>query len=169
MPVLLLTDIFVFLLVGLLLAFGLYAARREHLRAPWRRVVQSRVGIVSLVVLGSYAAIGLLDTVHFHPRLEAQGVDGGGKSSEILSLLDLWLAPLRERQEKTYSAPFATHLHAMETLVQPDGTSRRDYPRLVHGGAHLAAPDGRAGPRHHADKPVRPDEGSGPLGPGVQR
>jgi peptide/nickel transport system permease protein len=146
MPVLLLTDIFVFLLVGLLLAFGLYAARREHLRAPWRRVVQSQVGVVSLVVLGSYAAIGLLDTVHFHPRLEAPAGGGvGGKSSEVLSLLDLWLAPLRERQEKTYSAPFATHLHAMETLAQSDGTSRRDYPRLVHGGAHLAAPAGERG------------------------
>ncbi|MCC7277224.1 MAG: ABC transporter permease [Chromatiaceae bacterium] len=142
MPVLLLTDLFVLLLLGLMLAYGLYAARHEHLRAPWRRVVASRVGMMSLVVLGSYAAIGLLDTVHFHPRLEAKaGVGAGGASSEVLSLLDLWLAPLRERQEKTYSAPFASHLHAMETLAQPDGTSRRDYPRLVHGGAHLAAPE----------------------------
>ncbi len=146
MPVLLLTDTFVFLLLGLMLAYGLYAARHEHLRAPWGRVVQSRVGVVSLVVLGCYAAIGLLDTVHFHPRLEATaGVDVRGASSEVMSLLDLWLAPLRERQEKTYSAPFATHLHAMEALAQPDGTSRRGYPRLVYGGSHLATPEGDRG------------------------
>ncbi len=146
MPVLFLTDIFVFLLVGLLLAYGLYAARREHLRAPWRRVGRSRVGVVSLVVLSFYGAIGLLDTVHFHPRLETQAGGGeGGISSEVLSLLDLWLAPLRERQEKTYSAPFATHLHARETIRLPDGSTRRDYPRLAHGGAHLADPESERG------------------------
>ena len=156
MPVLLLTDAFVFLLLGLLLAYGLHAARHEHLRAPWRRVVASRVGMISLVVLGAYAAIGLLDTIHFHPRLEpdprleagsaTSPVAGAGQpeqahySPEVLSLLDLWLAPLREHQEKTYSAPFATHLQAMETQTLADGTSQRVYPRLRHGGAHLANP-----------------------------
>ena len=157
MPVLLLTDAFVFLLLGLLLAYGLHAARHEHLRAPWRRVVASRVGLVSLVVLGCYAAIGLLDTIHFHPRLEPEPrldsgsaiapVAGAGQpepahySPEVLSLLDLWLALLRERQEMTYSAPFATHLQAMETQTLADGTSQRVYPRLRHGGVHLANPD----------------------------
>jgi len=146
MPVLLLTDIFVWLLLGLMLAYGLYAVRHEHLRVPWRRVVQTRVGVVSLVVLGSYAVIGLLDTVHFHPRLAAKvGVGGGPASSEVLSLLDVWLTPLRERQEKTYSAPFATHLYAMEALVQPDGSSRRGYPRLVYGGSHLGEVRGEKG------------------------
>jgi len=157
MPVLLLTDAFVFLLLGLLLAYGLHAARHEHLRAPWRRVVESRVGMISLMVLGAYAAIGLLDTIHFHPRLAPDPrlepgsatslVAGAGQpeqahySPEVLSLLDLWLAPLRERQEKTYSAPFATHLQAMETQSLADGTSQRVYPRLRHGGAHLANPE----------------------------
>ena len=31
-------------------------------------------------------------------------------SNEVMSVLDWLLTPLRERQEKTYSAPFATHL-----------------------------------------------------------
>lgn len=162
MPVLLLTDAFVFLLLGLLLAYGLYAARHEHLRAPWRRVVESRVGLVSLVVLGGYVFLGLLDTIHFHPRLEPGPAaatsastsahpdrpDRAGEvtySPEVLSLLDLWLAPLRERQEKTYSAPFATHLQAMETRRLADGSSQRDYPRLRHGGAHLVDPEAERG------------------------
>jgi peptide/nickel transport system permease protein len=152
MPVLLLTDIFVFLLLGLLLAYGLYAARHEHLRAPWRRVVAEPggdgvpggAGQLRGHRLAGHGRPGSTFIRAWRPR---RGVAPRGVqvSSEVLSLLDLWLAPLRERQEKTYSAPFATHLHAMETLVQPDGTSRRDYPRLVHGGAHLAAPEGDRG------------------------
>ena len=42
--------------------------------------------------------------------------------------------------EKTYSAPFATHLFAKETIEQADGTQVRDYPRLQYGGAHLTEP-----------------------------
>jgi len=138
MPVLLLTDVFILLLLVLLLAYGLYAAGREHLRAPWRRVITSRIGVVSLVVLGGYGVIGLLDSLHFHPRQELQaGAMEPSSSAELLSVLDLWLTPLRERQEKTYSAPFATHLLAMETIQLTDGSTRRDYPRLFHGGAHL--------------------------------
>jgi peptide/nickel transport system permease protein len=58
----------------------------------------------------------------------------------VLSLLDLWLTPLRERQEKTYSAPFATHLYAKETVELPDGRVVREYPRLRYGGRHLDDP-----------------------------
>ena len=67
-------------------------------------------------VLGVYVVIGLMDTVHFHPP-EAEQDESGETvySPEVLSLLDLWLTPLRERQEKTYSAPLATHLFAKES------------------------------------------------------
>jgi peptide/nickel transport system permease protein len=146
LPVFLITDVLIFLLVLLAVGFGLYAARHEHLRAPWRRVARSRVGVAALVVLGFYVIIGLLDTVHFHPRLEPQ--DAGAEtaySPEVLSLLDLWLTPLRERQEKTYSAPFATHLYAKESIQLPDGRTVRDYPRLEHGGAHLDDPAAERG------------------------
>jgi peptide/nickel transport system permease protein len=145
MPVVLSTDALIFLLLVLAVGFGVYAARREHLREPWGRVGRSRVGVAALVVLGFYVLIGLLDTVHFHPR--DGGEPGTGEtiySPEVLSLLDLWLTPLRERQEKTYSAPFATHLYAKETVELPDGRVIRDYPRLQWGGSHLEDP--------HADR-----------------
>jgi peptide/nickel transport system permease protein len=143
LPVILITDALIFLLLVLAVGFGVYASRHEHLREPWRRVARSRAGVAALVILGFYVVVGLLDTVHFHPRAEpGPGVEDGAYSAEVLSLLDLWLSPLREHQEKTYSAPFATHLFAKESIEQPDGSLIRGYPRLQWGGIHLADPHG---------------------------
>ena len=140
-PVLLWTDALVFLLLAVALVFMAYARRHEHLRAPWRQVFASRVGMVSMVIIACYVVIGLLDSVHFREPLEQRnGSDEVYYSVEALSLLDLALRPLKEHSEKTYSAPFATHLYAKETLELPDGSRVRDYPRLRYGGAHLAQP-----------------------------
>jgi peptide/nickel transport system permease protein len=147
MPVVIPTDALIYLLLVLVAAFVLYTSRHEHLREPWRRVLRSPTGLSALVVLGFYLAIGLLDSLHYHPR-----EDGGTASAEdvyspeILSLLDLWLTPLRKHQEKTFSAPFATHLYAKESVELPDGRVIRGYPRLRWGGKHLEDPEtGRAG------------------------
>lgn len=142
MLIVLWTDALVFLLLALGVLFGLYAARYEHLRVPWRRVARSRVGVAMLVVLSAYGAVGLLDTVHVRLKLDtpAESTAAPQYAPEILSLLDLTLSGLRERQEKTYSAPFATHLFVKEANEQPDGSVIREFPRLEHGGAHLADP-----------------------------
>jgi peptide/nickel transport system permease protein len=146
LPVVLLTDALIYLLLLLAAGFGVYASRHEHLREPWGRVGRSRVGAAALVVLGFYVVIGLLDTVHFHPRENGRSETGEAVfSPQVLSLLDLWLTPLRERQEKTYSAPFATHLYAKETVELADGRVVRDYPRLQWGGSHLEDPHGERG------------------------
>ena len=143
-PVLLWTDALVFLLVLVIAAFAFYARRHEHLRAPWRRVCAGRMGMVSLVIILCYVVVGLLDSVHFREPLKRQGNHGEVfHSVEVLSLLDLALRPLKEHSEKTYSAPFATHLYAKETLELADGRRVRDYPRLRYGGAHLADPSER--------------------------
>ncbi|MEW6683198.1 MAG: ABC transporter permease [Nitrospirota bacterium] len=143
-PVLLWTDALLFVLVGLTVAAALYTRQREHLRAPWRVVRRSRLGMAALVVLAAYVAIGLLDSIHFRRALPqtdnpatATRVD---YSTEVLSALDALVLPLKDRVEKTYSAPFATHLYAKETVERPDGTTTRDFPRLRYGGAHLADP-----------------------------
>jgi peptide/nickel transport system permease protein len=54
----------------------------------------------------------------------------------VLSVLDVALWKLRERRERTYSAPLATRLYAREQVVV-DGRTVREFPRLAHGGAHL--------------------------------
>jgi peptide/nickel transport system permease protein len=135
------TDILIFLLVAAVAAFAFHARRREHLRAPWRRVGRSAVAMVSLVVLGIYVLIGLLDSLHYRPSLPPASEGAPTEySTEVLSVFDAMLAHLRHMDEKTYSAPFATHLFVKETVELPDGGTQRAYPRLVHGGSHLADP-----------------------------
>ncbi len=139
--VLLWTDILIFLLLFMALAFGVYAARKEHLRRPWRSVVESKVGIATMVVLLFYISIGLLDSIHFHPSVSVtEQSNGVTHTPDVISLFDQIVTPLRVRQEKTYSSPLATHLYAKETIELPDGSQMRDFPRLQYGGAHLKDP-----------------------------
>lgn len=128
MPTLLWTDALIYLLIALLATFFRYARHQEPFLRPWRKVRTSTTAMVSLVVLVVYAAIGLLDTLHFRPL-------GGG--TEPISLLDLLLTHLRTRQETTYSAPFATHAYSRAFVLDAAGESIWTYPRLIHGGSHL--------------------------------
>jgi peptide/nickel transport system permease protein len=143
-PVILWTDALVFLLVAVVLVFVLYARSKEHLRAPWRDVIRSRMAVASLVVLSAYTVTGLLDSLHFRKALPRTGAEQEIQySGEVLSLLDALLGPMRTQVEKTYSAPFATRLYTKEALTTAAGDQVRVYPRLEYGGAHLADPGDR--------------------------
>ena len=135
------TDVLIYLLVVVIVAFIVYARGKEPLRAPWRQVGKSRLAMASLVVLSVYVTIGLLDSIHFQKALD-NGATGGEVqyAPEVTSILDVALKTLRDHTEKTYSAPFATHLYSKETMESPDGRTIRDYPRLQYGGAHLKDP-----------------------------
>jgi len=140
-PVMLWTDALVFLLVVVVLVFALYARNKEHLRAPWRQVVRSRMAVASLVVLSAYTVTGLLDSIHFRTALpETAGQREIQYSGEVLSVLDTLLGPVRTQVEKSYSAPFATHLYTRESVTTGQGETVRIFPRLQFGGAHLADP-----------------------------
>ena len=141
MPVLLATDLLVWLLVFATVGYGLYCRRRPHLSGPWGRVFRRPAAVASAVILFAYLGVGLLDSLHFRPALPAQGQAERAYSTEVLSLLDLALAPLRGRAEKTYSAPLATRSFAKEQVELPDGRQARDFPRLRFGGAHLSSED----------------------------
>ena len=137
MPVVLITDVLVWLLVAAAAGYGLYCRGHPHLAAPWARVFRSKAAIASLVVLAAYVSTGLLDSVHFRPALPAKEGEPKAYSTEVLSVLDLGLAGVRGRGEKTYSAPLDTRSYARETVELPDGKQTRDFPRLRYGGAHL--------------------------------
>ena len=137
MPVLLVTDVLVWLLAAMAGGYAFHCRRHPHLAVPWARVFRSAAGIASMVILGAYVALGLLDSLHFRPALERKAEEQKAYSSEVLSVLDLALSHLRGRSEKTYSAPLATRSYAKEQIELPDGRQLRDFPRLLFGGAHL--------------------------------
>lgn len=136
-PVFLWSDILLWALVAGCVALGYYCRGQDYLRRAWRRVAESAVAMASVTVLAAFVVVGMLDSLHYQPRLPAQeGRDGIQYAPEVLSALDAVLAPMRLNKEKTYSAPLATHAFAKETMER-DGAQLRDYPRLHFGGAHL--------------------------------
>ena len=126
------TDGLIFALLLSIFAIGFVLRGKEHLKRPLQTIANNSVGMVSLVVLVFFVLIGLLDSVHFKSSQQR---------SEIISLLDVWATPLREHGEKTYSAPFATHLYSKEMMTLADGSTLWDTPRLQFGGSHLANPE----------------------------
>jgi len=139
MPVVFITDALIFFLMFIVGLFIWHASRHEHLRVPWRQVGQNRIAMSASVILLIYIAIGLLDSIHFHPRLKSSSKNQ--YSTEILSVYDLLSTKLRTRVERTYSAPFAAHAYAKEVIDMPDGGKIRTHPRLKFGGSHLENPD----------------------------
>jgi len=137
LPVILWSDALVYLLI-VAGAVGVWQIRqREHLLLPWRRVAQSRVALVSLLVLLLFLVIGLLDTLHYRVALPQQSDGARVYAPEVLSVFDQLVTPLRTHREKTYSAPFALTLFAKESVTDAQGNVVREYPRLQYGGAHL--------------------------------
>ena len=155
LPVILWTDALIYLLLAAVAGFVWYVRRKEHLRAPWWRVAQTPAAMSALVVLALFILIGLLDSVHFRlalPQAQAAATRSSPAAAreaayavEVKSALDVLLASIANKPERTYSAPLATHAYARETVEMPAEQGRparqlRDYPRLRYGGAHLADP-----------------------------
>lgn len=139
------TDIALFLMVLAVLAYVWRVRRSPALRATWRRVAADAPAMCSAVVLSCFVVVGLLDSVHFQLRLppapSAAADAPPAYAPAVTSLLDSLMAPsVLARPEKTYSAPLASHQFTKESMVADDGTVSRDFPRLRHGGAHLADP-----------------------------
>ena len=135
LPYLLWSDLIVWSMVTVAVILAIHVRRSPPQRAAWGRVGRSAAGMAAATVLAAFVVIGLLDSMHFR---EAAGTRDGKVvyGGELRSVLDALLSPLRDRRERTYSAPLATRAYAKET-VQIDGVEQRIYPRLTYGGAHL--------------------------------
>ncbi len=59
LPVLLWTDVLLWLLVAAIAGYGWRCSRRPHLAAPWARVFRTRSAAVTSVVLACYVVVAL--------------------------------------------------------------------------------------------------------------
>jgi peptide/nickel transport system permease protein len=156
------TDRLLFVLIAGVVFLTAYIRRKEHLRQPWLQVFRQRRAMVALIVLCSFVVVGLLDSVHYRKPLSATETQEIHYSVKVFSLLDYLLTNIRKQEEKSYSAPFAAHLFAKQTVTLPDGQQLRTYPRLKFGGAHLTEPAAQ----RSSDIMVKTVEGLG-LGVGI--
>jgi peptide/nickel transport system permease protein len=138
-PVLLWTDLALWLMAAAVLAYAWRVRAQAHLRANWQRVLRDPVAASAGVLLALFLAVTLVDSLHLRRALPSeQGATV--YDTRTVSVLDLLLARQIEMREVSYSMPLGTHGFNKENLLAPDGSVRRDYPRLQFGGAHLSDP-----------------------------
>jgi peptide/nickel transport system permease protein len=138
------TDALLWLLVLALLVYAVAVWRSPAWRASWRRVWQDPAALGAAVVLAFFAAVTLLDSVHFRRALPP--VEGARLAAREVfyatrteSLLDLLLSTPIAMRETSYSRPLAWQSFGKETVVR-DGHPVREHVPLQHAGRHLADP-----------------------------
>jgi len=149
--VFLLIDVFLFALVLCVAAYVVYVFKTPPLKDSWSRAFKRPISVASSMVLMLFLIVALLDSIHLRPLSVLQDsatsapsvqykqrVKAAQKTSsaEPKSILVLWLQPLSDARERSYSAPLAIVGFKKETFER-GGLTVRDYPRLQFGGAHL--------------------------------
>ncbi len=146
MPVILATDLMVYMLLIAIIWFAMRSRSYGAIRSAWLELKKKRLAMVCLAVLAIFYAIGLMDSIRWRDGLapeKEKGADAqiSSYSPQALSLLDRTFADLKDRTEKTYSAPLADALFSKESIEAPDGTLARDYPQLKYPGSHILGTD----------------------------
>lgn len=103
-----------------------YMRSQPHLREPWQHVLHRRLSMVAFVILITFTAVGLLDSIHL--QVTKTDINTMQTGVEVKTALDLIASPLGEQDEKTYSAPFAISLYNKASTAE----------NLKYAGAHLA-------------------------------
>ena len=142
-PLLLWSDVLIYLLVISLCIFFYKLRQDPQTRERWGQVFSSRLGMVTFTVIITYIGVALLDSLHFRRALDAtEGVENSETyyDNKVTSVLDVMLGGMGERFERTYSAPFALKSFEKKNMKDAQGRAVRDYPSLEHAGQHLADP-----------------------------
>jgi len=138
------SDALIFLLVISLIVFFFQLRKDPQIRARWRQVFSSRLGMMTFTVIIAYVSVALLDSLHFRVALEnPEGLETQEVfyDNNVTSVLDVLSGGMGERFERTYSAPFALKSFEKQTLKDEMGRTIRDFPQLEHAGVHLESPD----------------------------
>lgn len=143
-PLLLWSDMLIFLLIAALCVFFYRLRKDPQTRERWREVFSSRMGMVTFTVILAYVGVSLLDSMHFRSALEV--VDGSETTevfygNKVTSVLDVLLDGMGDRFERTYSAPFALKSFEKQNMKDEQGRAYRDFPPLQYAGRLLSDPD----------------------------
>ena len=142
-PVLLWTDLALWALVAVLVAYLLSLRGKPNQRATWFKVLRDPAALAAGFVLLLFVLVALLDSLHFRRALAPSADAPAGQQvfydTRTQSVLELLLARQMAMREVSWSAPLATHALAKEP-IERNGETVRDHSRLAHGGAHLADP-----------------------------
>ena len=131
-PVFLYSDLLFFALLIFTAALIFFQRKNPNFVHVKNLLKTNATAISSATILSAFLFIAVLDSIHFRPA-----IDDEHYSVNVLSVLDLATANLRQNLEKSYSAPFATRLLTLETVENEKGELTRAAPRLQFGGAHL--------------------------------
>jgi peptide/nickel transport system permease protein len=147
-PLLLWSDILIYLLVVVLCLFFMRLRRDPQTRERWRQIFGTRLGMVTATVILIYVGVALLDSLHFRRSLDPVAGSPQGEvfyDNKATSVLDLLLGGMGDRFERTYSAPFALDSFEKQDMKDAQGRDYRDFPPLEHAGRHLQQREDRAG------------------------
>lgn len=93
-PLLLWSDLLIYLLVAVLCLFFLRLRGDPQTREHWRQVFSTRLGMVTFTLILVYVGIALLDSLHFRRALEpVEGVPSRQTfyENQVTSVLDVML------------------------------------------------------------------------------
>ncbi|HEY9107344.1 MAG TPA: ABC transporter permease [Roseateles sp.] len=138
-PVLLWTDLALWLMVVAGIAYALRVRGQATLRSTWRRVLRDPVAACAGVVMALFLLVTLVDSLHLRRALETTN-GTTVYDTRTLSVLDVLLERQTAMREISYSVPLGAQGFNKESFVDARGQAGRDYPRLKFGGAHLVDP-----------------------------
>ncbi|MBD3611624.1 MAG: ABC transporter permease [Hydrogenovibrio crunogenus] len=114
-------------LIIALMIWGRLISRSIQVKQQWLQIFESKLAMISAIVLLFYLAIALLDSIHFKVESNDPTV-----ISETQSALDAIFPHLAYQQERTYSAPFATTEYNKSLNINELGEVQQIYRPLKH-------------------------------------